>query len=83
MNNKFKKENLIQGIRLLLFSCEVISDFCNPINCSTLVLPVPHYLLEFAQVHFHLVSDPIQPSHPLLPSPPFALNLSQHQGFFQ
>ena len=50
---------------MLLFSCEVISDFCNPINCSTLVLPVPHYLLEFAQVHFHLVSDPIQPSDSL------------------
>ena len=42
-----------------------------------------HHLLEFAQTHVHLVGDAIQPSQPLLsPSPP-ALNLSQHQGFFQ
>ena len=44
--------------------------------------PVLHYLLEFAQIHVHLVVDAIQPSHPLLsPSPP-ALNLSQHQVLF-
>ena len=43
-------------------------------------LPVPHYLLEFAQVHVHWVGDAIQPSHPLPPSSAFALNLSQHQG---
>ena len=24
---------------------------CNPMDCSTLGLPVPHYLLELAQVH--------------------------------
>ena len=29
--------------------------------------PVPHCLLEFAQTHVHLVSDAIQPSHPLPP----------------
>ena len=40
-------------------------------------------LLESTQIHVHLVSDAIQPSHPLSsPSPP-ALNLSQHQGFFK
>ena len=27
--------------------------------------------------------DSIQPSHPLPPASPFALNLSQHQGLFQ
>ena len=37
---------------------------------------------QFAQTHVHWVSDAIQPSHPLL-SPSPALNLSQHQGFFQ
>ena len=26
---------------------------CNPMDCSTLCLPVPHCLLEFAQVHVH------------------------------
>ena len=34
-------------------------------NCSTPCLPVPHYLLEFVQVHVHWISDAIQPSHPL------------------
>ena len=43
--------------------------------------PVPHYLLEFAQVHVHWIGDVTQPSHPLSPSSPSALNLSQHQGF--
>ena len=42
-----------------------------------------HHLLELAQIHVHLVSDAMQPSHPLSsPSPP-ALNLSRHQGIFQ
>ena len=42
-----------------------------------------HQLLESTQTHVHLVSDAIEPSHPLSsPSPP-ALNLSQYQGLFQ
>ena len=33
--------------------------------------PVLHYLVEFTQIHVHLVGDAIQPSHPLMPhSPP-------------
>ena len=55
---------------------------CDPMDCSIPGFPVPYYLLEFAQTHFHWVGDAIQPSHPLpSPSPP-ALNLSQHQGLF-
>ena len=52
-------------------------------NCSMPGLPVYHQLLEFTQTHAHGVNDAIQPSHLLssLSSP--ALNLSQHQGFFQ
>ena len=54
---------------------------CNPMNCSTLGLPVHHHLLEFTQTHVHWVSDAIQPSHPLSsPSPP-TFSLSQHQVF--
>ena len=53
----------------------------NPMDCSAPGLPVPHHLLEFAQVHVHCIHEAIQPSHPLLPSPP-ALSLSQHQGLF-
>ena len=53
---------------------------CNPMDCSTLGLPVHHQLLELAQTHVHRVGDAIQPSHPLsTPSPP-AFNRSQQQG---
>ena len=55
----------------------------DPIDCSTPGLPVPHHLLKFAQVHVHCIGDSIQPSHPLMPSCPSALNLSQHQELFQ
>ena len=56
---------------------------CDPMNRSTPGLPVHHQLLEFTQIHAHLVGDAIQPSHPLSsPSPP-APKLSQHQGLFQ
>ena len=55
---------------------------CNPMNCSTPGLPVLHHLPEFAQVHFHCISDAIQPSHPVMTSFLSALNLSQYQGLF-
>ena len=55
----------------------------NLINRSTPGLPVHHKFPEFTQTHVHLVSDAIQPSHPLSsPSPP-APSPSQHQGLFQ
>ena len=44
--------------------------------------PVHHQLPEFTQIHIHQVSDAIQPSHPLSPSPP-APNPSQHQSLLQ
>ena len=56
---------------------------CDPLDCSIPGLPVPHHLLEFAQVHIRWIGDAILPSHPLPPSSPFAFNVSQHQGFFQ
>ena len=56
---------------------------CSPMDCSTLGLTVPHHLLKFAQVHVPCISDAIQPSHPLMPPSPSALDLSQHQGLFQ
>ena len=55
---------------------------CDPMNRSTLGLPVHHWLSESTKTHVHWDGGDIQPSHPLLsPSPP-ALNLSQHQGLF-
>ena len=62
---------------------QLCPTLCNPMNCSTPGLPVGHQLPEFTQTHVHRVGDAIQPSHPLSSPPPPALNLSQHQGFFQ
>ena len=56
---------------------------CDPMDCNTPDLPVLHHLLKFAQTQVHWVGDAIQPSHPLSPPSPPALNLSQHQGLFQ
>ena len=39
----------------------------NPMDCSTSGFCVLHYLPELAQTHVHLVSDTIQPFHPLSP----------------
>ena len=52
-------------------------------DCSTPGLSVPHHLPDVAQVHVHCISDAIQPSHPLMPCPPPALNRFQNQGLFQ
>ena len=65
---------------LLCQSCPILYD---PMDYSTLAFPVPHYLPEFAQSHVYWDSDAIQPSHPLSPPFPLAVNLSQHQGLFQ
>ena len=56
---------------------------CDSMNGSTPGLPVHHQLPEFTQSHVHLVSDAIQPFHPLSlsPSPP-ATNPSQNQSHF-
>ena len=83
--------------RLLLFTshaavcvcicCYSVSQscptLCDPMDCRVPCFLVLHHLPELAQTHVHLVSDAIQPSHPLLsPSPP-AFSLSQHQGLFK
>ena len=58
------------------------AEACNRMDCSRSGLPVPHHLLEFAQVHVHCIGDAVQPSCPLKPSSS-ALDLPQHQGLFQ
>ena len=58
-------------------------SLCDPMDCSTPGFPILQYLPEFAQTHVHQVGDPIQQSHPLLPSSPPSLNHSQHLGLFQ
>ena len=54
-----------------------MSDSLHPMDCSTPGFPALHYLQESAQTHVHWVNDIIQPSHPLSPPSPPALNLSQ------
>ena len=71
LNFKFVVVQLLTGVHL-----------CNPTDCSTLSFPVLHHLLELAQTNIHWADDAIQPFHLLLTPFP-ALNLSQHQGFFQ
>ena len=81
---KKKKKNKLK-IELLSCFCSVAKScplLCNPVDCITPGLPVPHHLVEFTQVRVHQADDAIQPSHPLsFPSPAF--NLSQHQSLFQ
>ena len=67
----------------LVYCCSVVKScltLYDPVDCSMPGFPVLHHLLEFAKTHVHWVSDAIQPSHPLLPPSPPALNLSQHQS---
>ena len=77
------------GIVFKFVSCYFCSavqlclTLCDPMDCSTPGLPVPHHLLGFAQVHVHCISDAIQSYHPLMLSSLSALSLSQHQGLFQ
>ena len=52
-------------------------------DCSTPGLPVHHQLPERTETHVHRLDDATQPSHPLSPPSPPALNLSQHLGLFQ
>ena len=75
-----------QTKELSLCCCSVTKScttLCNPMDCSMPGCSVLHYLLEFAQTHVHWVSDAIQPSHPLSPFSPPALNFPQHQDLFQ
>ena len=56
---------------------------CNSMDCSMPGFTVHHQFPERTQTHGHLVSDAIQPSHPLSPPSPPAISLSQHQGLLQ
>ena len=68
---------------LLVFSHSVMSNSLQPHGLQHAGFPVLCYLLELAKACVQWVDDAIQPSHPLLPPSPPALNLSQHQGLFQ
>ena len=44
---------------------QLYPTLCDPMNCSTLGLPVHHQIPEFTQTHVRQVHDAIQPTHPL------------------
>ena len=55
---------------MLSLLCSVAQSgltLCDPMDCSSPELPVPHYLPKFVQVHVHCIGDAIQSSHPLMP----------------
>ena len=66
--------NSISTVHLL-----VVSEFCDPMDCSTPGFPVHHPLPGLVPTHVHRVGDAIQPSHPLLSPSLTAFSLSQHQ----
>ena len=77
------QHSLVSELFQLSSVAQSCPTLCDPMNCSTLGLPVHHQLPEFTQTHVHRVGDAIQPSHPLsAPSPP-APNPSKHQSLFQ
>ena len=59
---------LYQSVSSVAQSC---LTFCDPTDFSTPGFPIHHQLPKLTHTHVHLVSDAIQPSHPLsTPSPP-------------
>ena len=77
----------LSGDEIIMVRTVVVVQLPNSIRIVaapwTAVLPVPHHLPEFAQVHVQGVTDAVQPSHPPSPSFPPAFNLSQYQVLFQ
>ena len=71
---------------IYLCCCSVAKSsptLCDSMDYSMTGFSALHYLPDFAQTHVHWVSDAIQWSHPLLPTPAPLLHLSQHQDLFQ
>ena len=64
----------------LLFRSIVVYDSLWPHGMQHIRLPCSSQSPN--EVHVHGISDAIQPSHPLMPPSPSALNLSQNQDFF-
>ena len=60
-----------------------MSDTLRLHGCSMPGFLVFHNLPKLAQAHVHWVGDAIQPSHPLSPTSPPALNPSQLRSLFQ
>ena len=70
-------------MKSILFSSvtQLCLTLCDPMNRSTLGLPVHHQIPEFTQTHVHRVSDAIQPSHPLSSPSPAPQSLPASESF--
>ena len=55
-NDLSKLKHTVVVVHSVAKSCLTLS---NPMDCSMPGFPVLHYLLEFAQIHVHLVSDAV------------------------
>ena len=75
------QSKILYQTKSLLFSCPVMSNPCDAMDCSTPGLSDPYRLLKFAQVHIHCIFHAIHPSHPLTPSSS-SLNLFSIRDFF-
>ena len=83
--NTFLRIFIFIFLRDIFCCCLVIKSYpalSDSMDCSTSGFLVLHYFLQFAQTHVPWVGDAIQPCHPLSPSSPPALSLSQHQSWF-
>ena len=69
--------------QVLLFIRSVMSSSLRPHGLQHSWLPCPSLSPRVCQTHVCWVGDPIQPSHPLSPPSPPALNFSHHQSLFQ
>ena len=74
---KIKNRTTISSVQLLSHV-----RLCNPMDCSTPGFPVLYYLPDFSQTHAHWIGDAIQPSHPLSPPSPPALQSFPPSGSF-
>ena len=60
------------------FCCSVVCSSLWPHGLQHASLPVPHHLLEFAQIHVRWIGNAIQPSHPLSFSSPYKHLIMTH-----
>ena len=66
----------------IALSCPTLYNPMDYRHEAPLSFTISWSLLKLMSIEFESISDTIQPSHPLSPSPPLTLNLSQHQGLF-
>ena len=70
-------------LQMLFFQLPSCVRLCDPMDCSMPGLPVPHRLLEFAQVHAHCIGDAIQPFHPITSSHLIPLQIGKFKSKLQ